>query len=269
MGTWDNIRTWDLVLPPSRPSFRQLARIRERLRPMDHHLPIAVLGSTPEFRDLIAECGFSRIYIFEKNPASFATMSSLRIHDNPEEVVAGDWLDTLPQFRDIFCAVLSDLTSGNIPYDFRHDFYTAIAGALRAGGLFFDKVLTHPGAHIPLAALLERYESEPLNLLTANRFSCEALFCSTLLDINETVDSSLFYSILAKQTSHKRLQAILKLAKRITPEGCHWWYGRRWSKLAPHYCTSLSLREDEEDEAWSPYFGRLRFFVHEKADCLS
>jgi hypothetical protein len=254
------MRNWDLVLPPSRPSSAQLSRIRSSVQKIDRSSPVAILGSTPEFRDLLFQCGFQEIYLLEKNLEFLDAMSAVRVYRNREHVVHGDWLDSLPAMSGKFSVILSDLTSGNVPYSERRLFYDLVADALTAGGLFHDKVLTHPIPHIPLPVLTEKYAHLPLNLLHVNHFSCEALFCSELLYIDETVDSSEFYSILEDQVTHERVRAFIKWAKRITPAGCLWWYGKQWDDLRIDYCKRLFETYSAEDDTDSPYYGRLRFF---------
>lgn len=255
---------WDLVLPPSRPSAIQLARIKFHIREIDRSHSVAILGSTPEFRDLLFECGFQDIYVFERHPTFLAAMSALRVYKNTERIIEGDWITTLPTLKGKFALILSDLTSGNIPYDVRSKFYELIAAALIKGGLFCDKVLTHPGPHISLPSLVQKYAELPLNLLYVNHFSCEALFCSELLDLKKLVDSSMFYSVLNERIQHERVKAFVEQAKKITPPGCIWWYGRRWEDLRHDYCSNLLLVEAAEDESSSPYHGRLKFFEFAK-----
>lgn len=261
MDTWDLIRNWDLILPPSRPSASQLTRIKSALANVDRSMPVAVLGSTPEFRDLLFECGFTSIHVLERNLNSFAAMSAMRVHENQETLIQGDWLNTLPLFGDTFGVILSDLTSGNVPYQSRAAFYSALTNSLIRNGIFCDKVLTHPVEHIPLAALLQKYENLPLNLFHINHFSCEVFFCSDLLEIKRLVDSSLFYSILDRDCKSRRIAAFARETRRLTPPECIWWYGERWELLEGDYCPMLRLRSCDEDEASSPYYGRLRYFT--------
>ena len=63
---------WQYVLPPSRPSCHELERIQLSLFTVNRDDPIAVLGSTIEFRNLLHSMGFKKIYIFEKNKSSSA-----------------------------------------------------------------------------------------------------------------------------------------------------------------------------------------------------
>jgi len=261
---WNLMTNWDLVLPPSRPSALQLARIQDQITDVDRNSPVAVLGSTPEFRDLLFEAGFKQIYIFERNQRFLTAMSNLRIYDNPERVIDGDWLATLSRFENTFSLILSDLTSGNIPYDDRATFYDSISRALSNGGLFSDKVLTHPGPHIPLRRIIDEFAGLPLNLFYANRFSCEALFCSDLLDIGQIVDSSRFYELLDDRIKQPRVRAFAKYARSITPPGLMWWYGRQWHELERSYCRRLAVVVADDDEPSSPYYGRLKNFLHVK-----
>lgn len=259
MDTWANIQHWNLVLPPSRPSAWQLNRIRDLVHNMDLASPVAVLGSTPEFRDLLHECGFRNIFVLDKSSEFYNTMSEMRIYRNQENLVLGDWLDTLSQHRAMFSLILSDLTSGNIAYERRSEFYNAITEALNIGGVFADKILTHPGPNIRLKDLFDKYSKLPLNLLQANYFSCEVLFCSELLDKKKLVDTTFFYSTLQEITNHPRLLAFIEYAKLITPPNCIWYYGRKWYELRQSYCPRLSIVRTEDDDATSPYFGRLKF----------
>lgn len=268
MGTWDKIHSWNLVLPPSRPSGYHLSLIRKEISHFDLTKPVAVLGSTPEFRDLLHEVGFTTIYILDNNPGFYRSMSSLRVYSNKEVFEQGDWLDLLPKFENFFSLILSDLTMGNISYDNRSLFYELIHRAINKGGYFVDKVLTHPGDNLELMDLINKYSLLPVNLLNINYFSCEFIFCSKLLDINQMVDSSLFYNILREnfeaQPFNQRLLLFLRHAHDITPLNCIWYYGKKWIELKDNYCPNLDLVKCFEDEIGSPYFNRLKLFIFKK-----
>ena len=66
---WDRIADWHLVLPPSRPDVLELRRIRAVIDKLERGTSIGILGSTPEFRDLVAEMGFVNVFVFDKNLA--------------------------------------------------------------------------------------------------------------------------------------------------------------------------------------------------------
>jgi hypothetical protein len=266
MDNWDLMESWYLVLPPSRPSASQLAHIRSQIANVNRDLPVAVLGSTPEFRDLLHESGFARIFVLDRNASFYEAMSETRIYRNAETFVNGDWLDTLPTLNKMFAVVLSDLTSGNIPYDDRAQFYEGIDRALLEGGVFFDKVLTHSDRLLSVDALIEKYSALPLNLLHINTFSSEMLFCSELIELSQIVDSTLFYRILDGRIKNERVKTFAKQAKKITPPGCKWWYGRKWVELESDYCPQLTRISEAEDEQSSPYYGYLKFFEFMKGN---
>ena len=135
--TWENINTWDLVLPPSRPDFYEINRIKQIANEIDKDSKIAILGSTPEFRDLFVELNFSNIYIFEKSESFYKKMSDYRLYNNNEIVVKGDWIETLVNYEDSFSIIVSDLTSGNIPYVYRSKFYKLIQRSLIKKWIFY------------------------------------------------------------------------------------------------------------------------------------
>lgn len=264
MGTWDLMNNWNLILPPSRPSAVQLSNIRSLSSHIDRSEQVAILGSTPEFRDLLFECGFENIYVLEKTLSFYEAMSKARIYHNHETIVEGDWLSTLPNYKSIFKLILSDLTSGNISYEYHSYFYHIITDSLSSGGIFFDKILTHPGQNIIVDELIRKYSFLPLNLLYINYFSCEMLFCSELLDIGQIVDTSLFYSILEEKIDNKRVLSFAEGAKMITPPDCKWFYGKKWDQFKKDYCSDLKIIQVDEDEESSPYFGRLKFYAFVK-----
>jgi len=192
-------------------------------------------------------------------------MTKSRIYRNAEQLVEGDWIETLPGLKGMFSLLLSDLTSGNVSYADRARFYSLITDALDQGGIFCDKVLTHPGPNLSFDGLVEKYSRLPLNLLHINYFSCEMLFCSDLLDLKQLVDTSYFYSILDQRVKNQRVRAFAEHAKMITPPDCLWYYGRKWDQLKQEYCPNLKVITDDEDEPSSPYYGRLRFFTLQNA----
>lgn len=262
--TWERFETWDLVLPPSRPSASHLQFAREAMRDADRSKPAAVLGSTPEFRDLLFEMGFEDVQVLDSNCGFYEQMSKLRVYRDTDHLVQGDWLETLSQCAGRFSVILSDLTMGNVPYDARKTFYSLITDSLALGGKFIDKVLTHPGEMLKAKDLVEKYEKAALNLLSLNYFSCEFLFCSELLDIRGVVDTSMFYDRLERDLSHPRLRAFLGRCTEITPRDCIWYYGKKWSELEASYCPRLETVRTTDDDEGSPYYGRLKMFYHRK-----
>ena len=72
---------WEYVLPPSRPTVYELQRIESTVSLFDKKKPVAVLGSTIEFRTLLNRLGFQDIYIFEKNIVLHMIDAKWRIYD--------------------------------------------------------------------------------------------------------------------------------------------------------------------------------------------
>lgn len=268
MGQWDAFKTWDLVLPPSRPSAFHLKEIRRFLQRGGNVRRAAVLGSTPEFRDLLCELDCKEIYVFDSNESFYRSMSSLRAYANYETFVHGDWLETLPRFAGCFSVVLSDLTMGNVPYETRQQFYDCIVESLAPKGLFVDKVLTHDADVLRINELVEKYRELPLNLRHVNDFSCEFLFCSELIQSRQVVDTTRFYDHLNETIEHPRIRKFLQMCTKITPRNCLWYYGKHWRDLKSEYFRNFRLIQTIEDEAGSPYVERLKVFVHEKGSEL-
>ena len=258
MDAWDQMETWELVLPPSRPSRQHLDWFQTHLRELREDDPIAVLGSTPELRDLLAVLGFRDVYVLERNMKFHAEMDLLRVRPTAETILQGDWMQTLPTCSGRFAAVLSDLTSGNIPYRQRGDFYSLVAESLRSGGMFCDKLLSHPIPHERLDNLLDKFENSPVNLDTVNRFNCEVFFCSELLDEFGLVDTGWFYDRLRQMRSGPTVDAILDRLPYITPPGMTWYYGRPWNVVREEFDPRLHCSDERMEGGDSPYANRLR-----------
>lgn len=258
MDAWDRMQTWELVLPPSRPSPQHLAWFRTHLNQLDREDPIAILGSTPELRDLLALSGFRNVCILERNASFLHQMNRMRVTSSNETVLYGDWMQTLANCTERFVAVLSDLTSGNVPYSYQADFYSLIAQSLRPGGMFRDKLLSHPIPHENLENLLLKYEVEPLNLDTVNRFNCEVFFCSDLLSHFGRVDTDHFYAQLQKRDLGPTVRAILARLPLITPSGMTWYYGPPWTAVRRVFDSRLHCSDEHLETPPSPYANRLR-----------
>jgi hypothetical protein len=250
-----------MVLPPSRPDTWQLSAIARLISGLPRDRPVAVLGSTPEFRDLLAELDFANIHLFERNERFHRLVSKERVYQNQEHVVWGDWLQTLHSPPDKYTAILSDLTSGNVDYADRGRFYSGVARALQRDGIYIDRVLSHSVPHERLDRLSVKYDKLPFNLNNINSFSCEFLFCSELLSLRGVVDSTKFYDILKTQLRTERLQKFLESCPLITPLDCVWWYGRPWSDLAYDYEKHLATIECLDEPDNSPYAHRARLLV--------
>lgn len=165
---------------------RELDRISTLLVRYSPSSPVAVLGSTPEFRGSLRLFGFINIYIFHNNARFHRQVSELCPLAKNETIIEGDWLETISKYKNKFSVVLSDLTIGNIPYTDRVLFYNIIYDALNTDGCFIDKILCHPIEHISLEIIEREFCRPEINLHTINNFNCMALFCSDLLNIKQS-----------------------------------------------------------------------------------
>ena len=260
VDAWDQMESWELVLPPSRPSRQHLDWFRGQVSELPSDVPIAILGSTPELRDMLASLGFCNVYVLERNLTFLERMNRLRVNAIPgtETVLAGDWMETLPGCDGNFFVVLSDLTSGNVPYKQQGEFYTLVADSLQTGGMFCDKLLSYPIPHERLNVLLDKYENAPLNLDTVNRFNCEVFFCSELLTLFGRVDTDRFYEYLSRMQIGPMVRAILDRLPKVTPPGMTWDYGKPWNVIQTVFDSRLQCSDDRLERGDSPYANRLR-----------
>lgn len=265
MSDWNNMVQWELVLPPSRPSLTDLQLISDKISFYDREMPVAVLGSTIEFRELLFKLGFKKIYIFEKNLEFYSLITKL-MYFTPEEIlIEGDWLNTVCNYQNYFQFVLSDLTMGNIKYNNRNKFYNDIYNAIKDNGLFIDKVLTIDFELLKLNILFEKYENLPINLRSINDFSSEVLFCSELLQEKKSVDSSKFYDLLKNGNFSPKIKMYAEKAQMITPRGFEWDYGIPWIELSGDYLAKYKTSNFVEDkDISSPYFEKVKQFFNYK-----
>jgi len=256
---------WKYVLPPSRPSVTELHRISTFLHMVNRQSPIAILGSTVEYRDLLKALGFTNIFVLDKNRKFYELTERWCAYPTSSEVfIDGDWLYTLKENKEKFAVILSDLTMGNIDYSMRSEFYQLINQALEVNGTFIDKVLTNELPFLPLTYIREKYTQLPLNLITANHFNCEAIFCSELLNYGY-IDTTRFYSDLRHEfADNPTLIKLIDICHLITPEGCLWYYGKWWHTLVTEYTASFSESPYYLESPESPYYGRLKHFFHKK-----
>lgn len=266
MGTWDNISTnWQYVLPPSRPNDSELKRIKEFICDYSINEPVAVLGSTIEYRDLLYSMGFKKVYVFEKNISFHNSLNSWKIYPNDNEIIIeGDWIDTIPQYCSFFNFCLSDLTMGNISYDNRKTFYSSISNSLKFGGIFLDKVLTNEIPLITIDQIYNKYNNLTVNLKSINDFSCEALFCSTMLNDGIVNTSDIYMKLNKLFINNHRLLKFVEKAHLITPENCIWYYGKPWNELKDEYFSFFARSISFDDIADSPYYKRAKHFINYK-----
>ncbi len=240
-GHWNDQSNWARLLPPGRPDSFHIAFFSQHLSTLAPEAQICMLGSTPELRDLCVELGQPSVTVIERSERFHRAVGGLIIRPNPREnVIFGDWLDVLPTRRSCFDAVLSDLTLGNIPYAQRPEFFAAITASLNPGGIFLDKVLTHPYPLRSLASLDEKYSRAPFNLQTVNDFANDYFFVSELV-ASGVVDIAAFSRILTCRFTDRprHLRLLAEAIHLVTPRGV-WYYGRPWSVVRTAYAPALA-----------------------------
>ncbi len=246
---------WRLVLPPSRPSVDHLEYVRSVASGVARKSPVAVLGSTVEYRDLLNELGFNNIYVFDKNPDFYSFVTRLSTRDLKENFVEGDWVTALKNYRGCFEMILSHLTMGNIPYSNRNEFYFAISRGLNSSGVFVDFLLSNEPGHINLSEISRRFSGRPVNIQLANEFSCQALFCSELVENLQAVDTRKIYDKLYRSLDQK-LEPLIDLAQYVTPIGGYWYYGRPWEVEAAERSSYFEVKNSVTEARPSPYENR-------------
>lgn len=260
-SVWATRFDWRSVLPPSRPSRRHIdLALRNIPRSAS---TVAILGSTPELLDAVAAKGIPNIVILEKYREAYRSMTELRSRRTREILVVGDWRATLHQRRwhGVFDAVLSDLTSGNLPYEDRSGFYAGVARSLSPRGVFIDKILCHGEGLPDYRSVINGYVNEPVNLATINRFNCELFFNSNLIRRDGIVNPAEIARAIGASTTEPVVRRLVDEVLRITPASGKWYYGRPWRQLRGDYFRSLKLVRAYDEVAGSPYSGVLRVIV--------
>lgn len=263
INSWANYTSWQDVTPPSRPAKWQLKTIRSVIQKYARNKAVAVLGSTIEYRDLLSELGFNNVFVFERNMAFFNYITPFAKTSLNERVVEGDWLETLPLYKNYFYIILSDLTSGNIPYDLRDSFYRSISEALTVDGLYIDRILTNAAPYYELDYLLKKYSHKKITNHSINTFNCEMLFCSTLLNNKTVVDSSKIYDqLLSLNNDH--ISSFVYACYNITPRDCMWWYGNSWDRERLRYKQYFTILNTMDEPVNSPYYKHASLIISRK-----
>lgn len=267
MTDWSQHRSWELVLPPSRPTTEELSRIRLALRSVRRAEPIAILGSTPEYRDLLARAGFSNVHLIDASETFHDAMTQMCAYrvSLKERFHHETWQDHFATGRE-YRAILSDLTLGNIPYVDRGHLFEALSRALVPGGMFIDKVLTNEGRRFSTAQIADHFRNLPVNLRTINDFNCIALFCSEVV-FDGQVDSTRSYDVLSHEfREDPHLLELIMRCEEVTPRGMRWHYGLPWERVQPDYIGNrLQLLSRHGQDGGSPYRDHAYQFLYRRS----
>jgi len=234
------------VLPPNRPDAENLSLLDATVSQLRRKRVAAVLGSTPEYRSRL-DVSFDTVLVLERSlPFKESVDWMCGGNTSSEQLVLGDWLETLPSLAGCCDLVVSHYTHGNIAFDRRDHFYELVARSLAPGGLFFDTIF-QPELPLVSAGTLERkYSLAPLNLATLNHLNCDAIFLGEHVREAGYVDSELSYQWVAENCS-EGIQRLMEAVHRyVTPRGYRWDYAvdRACAQLGyhQHFTTLTSHR---------------------------
>jgi len=220
---WDQY-PWIGVLPPNRPDQENLAHLVEVCSGLISRRRACVLGSTPEYRDVLAAM-FDEVVVIDLSASFYSQVSWMCAAADTEKFVEGDWLSVLPNFEGEFDLICSHFTHGNIAYAQRNEFFSKVSSALVPGGVFFDTIfMPAKELHSP-EYIIERYLDAPINLRTLNDFNCEAIFCGAYIHDEGRVSPRLAINTLRKfgLTGHL-IKIIDGTTTYVTPENMSWDY---------------------------------------------
>lgn len=246
---WDALaRSWSNFLSPCRPDKEDLEAIQEHLqRRISNGEPcgrLLILGSTPEFRDLIPQMGID-VTIIDQNQSMVDFMQRLQLAPNSKEtVVLEDWFSYLPKAEKQFDVILCDLTQSNIPYDKRQEFYRSVASALVPGGEFIDRIYKYdePDMCVPLESIADRIKSSfGCDLVTMNEILYWLLISDRVLEHGTAQLGQLYHELVSIDNDRRVRRAAEYLQEYLAPGSVTWWWGRPWSVLSSDYPASLSL----------------------------
>jgi SAM-dependent methyltransferase len=252
---WGRDTEWAMVLPPNRPPLYVLDVVARCVREHAGVKTLAVLGSTPEFLDEAHAQDVPEIVCLDRSLDFHKSSLALRRLPAREHLVLGDWLRTLPDHRQAFDVVLSDLTLGNLTYAHQQDFLRLVAHSLRPGGVFIDRILTYRRSCYSYDELFQRFRRQPANLQTLNDFNAQWLFCGERVESLEVVDPAATYNWSDAEFGATEIGWFIRNCERVTPRGPVWHYGRPWSDVGIIYNDIFSLQQEVAEPPSSAFAG--------------
>lgn len=225
-----------------------------------------MLGSTPEYRDLLARRGYREVHVIDNSDAfhdrmtrhmAYAGLASERFYNR-------SWQSHFASSPTQYDLILGDLTLGNVPYQDRRQMYADLFAAMNRGGFFIDRTLTNEGHRWTADEIASRYRDCPINIRTVNDFNCEAVFCSALaVNASGVLDTGEVYNRLTELESPE-IKKLVSECQIITPAGMRWCYGRPWATVAQDYAKGLTLLSKTPSPPGSPYRDHAFLFTYTK-----
>lgn len=245
---WSDIaRKWINYLPPFRPTVIDILNYRKVVTEFlseRSRINALVLGATPEFRDLLHEMKAS-VSIVDHNPMMIKEMSELRVYDNKEALFVDDWFKFLKGRHQEFHVIMSDLTQGNVPFEWQEEYYQLISNALIPGGVFIDRVFAFRDRSQLFNAddeFLKASKASVINLHILNEVFYKCFCASDLLFEIGKVDMGKFYSIMRQDYNNPTLKKMASLLdKYIASEEAVWHSGKDWDEMSKTYFSHLHL----------------------------
>ena len=250
LAKWDSLAgRWVKFMSPIRPDTTDLKTIR-RVILSRFTVPVnaLVLGATPELCDLTSNLKIATTVV-DQNPRMISAMRQLRAQSSStEESIVADWFDYLPEATDRFDLILSDLTQGNIPYGRRAEFYTSVCCALKAEGIFVDRIFKYDeSSHLYSLRSIVIQHSRRIcfDLVSINQLLYKLLASESVADASVAYLGDLYDELLENCKSSGILSKQVELVKDLIAPGSVTWYcGRPWADLREDYPDELKLEEE-------------------------
>ncbi|MDD2646997.1 MAG: class I SAM-dependent methyltransferase [Patescibacteria group bacterium] len=155
---------WASYAPPAKPSPIEINFFEQYLKKMlkkNKSLKALVLGSTPEFRDLLAKYKVDTTVV-DNNPIYIKAMAQLTKRHNPKErTIISDWL-TMSFKPNTFDLVLSDSAQDNIKFSEFFKLLNLLYKILKPTGCwFFGAICGRKDAQISFTKYVDLYRETP------------------------------------------------------------------------------------------------------------
>lgn len=139
---------WNLFLPPTRPSLSELAIFEKyllQLKRRKKHATVAILGSTPEYRDLCQT--YNVMYkCIDYSKQNFVALKEYMCHkDTADNLIIADWRDM--KFEDKFDLWMGDLFTTVTPIEDHERIWNNIKRHSKFGSKILCKVALRDDNH--------------------------------------------------------------------------------------------------------------------------